>query len=568
VLEERYLRRDKNGNVNESPLEMFHRVAKHVAVAEKKYGGLAFFNKWQERFFLAMKNFHFMPNSPVLMNAGTTEGQLCACFVLPIENDWEKVYRTLYHTARIHRSGGGTGFNFSDVFSNEDEETLHPLRVMELFNSLTENIKQSGKRRGANMGVLNDDHPAIFEFVSCKADDFSFRNFNISVAVSDAFMTAVMNDSAWELRDPQSGIAVKKIRARDLWDKIILQAWNTGDPGLIFIDAINKMNPVPSLGKIRSTNPCGEVPLMNYEPCVLGSVNLAEMIKKNDGKFYPDYELLAETIQTGIRFLDNVIEVNDFLIPEINRIANANRKIGLGVMGWAEMLIKMDIPYASEKALKLAAQLMDFIKYEAEKVSAALAGERGNFPNYERSIFAGSGIKRRNATLLSIAPTGTISIIAGSSPSIEPLFALSLTRKNILSGKVITEINPVVIDYLKKKEVYTEEIHDLVKRQGSVINATGIEKKIKTVLATALETGYRWHIEHQAIFQQYTDNAVSKTINLHNDATREDIEKAYFIAWEKNCKGITVYRNGSKRTQVMYSGVEIDESNACKICVG
>jgi ribonucleoside-diphosphate reductase alpha chain len=566
VLEDRYLLKDDQGVPVETPDELLRRVAKHIASAEMNFGPNHEPGKWEERFYEMMRDFLFLPNSPVLMNAGTSEGQMCACFVLPVDNNWEHIYRTLYHTALIHKSGGGTGFNFSAVYSH-DEANKNPLDVMQLFNQLTENIKQAGRRRGANMGILNDNHPLIMDFVSCKDDDVSFRNFNISIGVSDEFMTAVMNNNGWELREPHSGKVVKKVKARDLWDKIVDGAWRTGDPGLIFLDAINKRNPVPGMGRIVTTNPCGEVPLHPYEPCVLGSINLSRLMKEVHGRMLPDYNLIAETVDTAVRFLDNVIEVNDFLIPEIHNTARGNRKIGLGVMGWAEMLVKMEVPYSSERAFKLAEEVMSFIRAEADAASARLAGERGNFPNYDKSIFHKQGVPRRNATVLSIAPTGTISIIGGTSASIEPLYALSITRQNILSGKKIIDINPVVIELLKRKNVFTDGILSSIKRDGTLENYEKLEKRLRSVLATALEINYDCHIAHQAVFQKYTDNAVSKTINLHNDATVKDIEKAYFIAWERNCKGITVYRDGSKSMQVLYKGTEILEVNACEVCV-
>ena len=571
VLKSRYLLRDEKGKIAETPEGLFHRVARHVASAEILFNKKADSIFWEKRYYSLMSDLLFLPNSPTLMNAGTAMNQLSACFVLPVDDSIESIFETLKDTALIQKSGGGTGFNFSNIRPKNDYvvntggDASGPVSFMKIFDAATENIKQGGKRRGANMGILNVTHPDIEEFVLSKAEGEILNNFNISVGVSDKFMRAVKNNSEWKLIHQDTGKIAKKIKAKKLWNLIIQNAWKTGDPGLIFLDTINKTNPTPVIGKIECTNPCGEVPLLPYEPCNLGSINLSLMVKK--GKI--DWKLLEETIYTSVRFLDNIIEINNYMLPQIKSMAKGNRKIGLGVMGWAEMLIKLEIPYASDYAIFLAEKLMEFINAKSKEASSELSKERGIFPNWRKSIFY-SNQPLRNATRTSIAPTGTISIIANTSSSIEPLFALALSRKNVLKNQTLSEVNEFFVSYLKKKNLFSAEIIRHVQKEGTISRFTSVTQEVKELFRTAHEIDYNWHIRHQIAFQKHTDNAVSKTINLPNNATIEDVERAYFSAWRLKAKGITIYREGSKSSQVLNKGIsvknDIHRTPTCKIC--
>ncbi|MBC9795797.1 adenosylcobalamin-dependent ribonucleoside-diphosphate reductase [Sinomicrobium weinanense] len=551
ILEERYLLRDPDGKVMETPEEMFRRVSEWIAGTERNNR-----EYWEARFFRMMNNLEFLPNSPTLMNAGLPGGQLSACFVLPVEDSLDAIFTSLKNAALIHQSGGGTGYNFSRLrpkgalVSTSKGFSSGPVAFMKIYDAATEHVKQGGKRRGANMGILNVDHPDIEEFISVKTDRVSLRNFNISVGITDRFMAAVEKDLSWGLKDPRTGRAVRNIPAKKLWDQITGTAWATGDPGLIFLDSINRDNPTPGLGEIRSTNPCGEVPLLDYESCNLGSVNLSKMVTAHGGNYEIDFNRLAETVHAAIRFLDNVIHANHYLLPQIKSISLKNRKIGLGLMGWAELLMLMEIPYASTGAVKLAEKLMAFVRKESYKASASLAEERGCFPSWTESRFYPDQ-KMRNATCNSIAPTGTISVIADTSYSIEPLYALAYRRVGILGGKSQQELNKVFKTKISRMGYWSEHLENTVLQTGSIQKIQGIPEQVKNIFKTSLDIPWEFHLQHQRAFQTFTDNSVSKTINLPAEAGAGDISDVYMTAWKYGLKGITIYRDGSKEKQVL-----------------
>jgi ribonucleoside-diphosphate reductase alpha chain len=555
VLERRYLLKDDRGNVIETPSQMFRRVAKAVASADRLYRKDADVKRTEDEFYHVMANLEFLPNSPTLMNAGTEIGQLSACFVLPVYDSIDAIFDALKSMALIHKSGGGTGFSFSrlrpagDLVKSTKGVASGPVSFMRIFDVATDVIKQGGKRRGANMGILRVDHPDIIEFITAKEKEGVLANFNVSVGVTDAFMKALKNDEEYDLINPRTGKAEKKLRARDVFDLIVTMAWRTGDPGIIFLDEINRHNPTPHVGIIESTNPCGEVPLLPYESCNLGSINLSKMVK--DGKV--DWDKLRETVRTAVHFLDNVIDVNNYPLPEIEKNTKANRKIGLGVMGFAELLIELNIPYDSEKAVAAAEKIMKFISEEARKMSVELAEERGSFPNFKGSIWEKKGYERmRNATLTTIAPTGSISIIANTSSGIEPLFAVSFVR-NVM-GTQLFEVNPIFERIAKERGFYSTELLTLIAKTGSVKGVRGVPEDVQRLFVTALDIAPEWHVKMQAAFQKHTDNAVAKTVNLPHEATLEDVRKVFMLAHDLKCKGITVYRYGSKREQVLYVG--------------
>ena len=548
LLEARYLRKTE---ITETPDELFQRVAKHLIAIEG-----ADRDSWFDHFYGLMRNLEFLPNSPTLMNASMPEGQLSACFVLPVPDDLKGIFTTLKNAALIHHSGGGTGYNFSklrpmdDIITSSEGSSAGPIAFMKIYDTATEHVKQAGKRRGANMGILNIDHPDIEAFIISKTDGASIQNFNISVGITDAFMNALKRDSDWELINPRTKKVSKTLKAKDLWDSIVEQAQKIGDPGLIFLDTINKHNPLPKQGRIESTNPCGEVPLLDLESCNLGSINLTKMVKGATDDVEIDWEKLEETVTVAIRFLDNVVSINHYLLPEIKQITLNNRKIGLGVMGWAELLIMLGIPYASDEAVAFGEKLMQFIQEKSYEASGSLAEERGTFPSWEESVHA-PNTPLRNPTCNSIAPTGSISVIANTSYSIEPLYALSYKRFEIIGGQTQTEINSVFTDKMKKLGLWTEEIQAEAISKGSIQHLTSVPKEIKKLFKTSMEIPWKYHLLHQQAFQKYTDNAVSKTINLAEETTAEEISKIYRTAWEYNLKGITVYRNGSKASQVL-----------------
>lgn len=585
VLEKRYLKRDKNGNCIETPQDMFRRVADTIASGDLEFGKTSKdVQNLSDRFYNAITHRYFMPNSPTLMNAGRDLGQLAACFVLPIDDSLESIFETIKNTALIHQSGGGTGFSFSrlrpknSVVRSTMGVSSGPVSFMEVFNAATEAVKQGGTRRGANMGILRVDHPDIIEFINCKSDNNKLNNFNISVAITDKFMEAYLNGKDYDLINPQNNEIVGRMDAGAVFDLIIDSAWKNGEPGIVFIDKMNKDNPTPQIGKIESTNPCGEVPLLPYEACNLGSINLGLMVKEQDGEFVVDWDLLEKTVRTAMRFLDNVIVVNNYPLPQISEMVQNNRKIGLGVMGWADMLMQMGIAYNSEEGTSLATDVMSFIDYVSKTESVELAKERGCFNNFKGSVyedshyfakkFAGKTSHKvndkmwaqldkdvqkyglRNATTTCIAPTGTISMIAGASGGIEPLFGLVFSRL-IMDGTELLEVNPVFEKYMKTHGLYTENLMNKIAKCGSVAHIEELPDEVKRIFVTAHDISPYWHVKMQAAFQQFTDNAVSKTVNFIESATREDIKKTYILAYKNNLKGITVYRNNSRQFQPM-----------------
>ena len=585
VLEKRYLKRDKDGNCVETPADMFRRVASTIAAGDLKFGkSQSDVDALTERFYKMITNRYFMPNSPTLMNAGRELGQLAACFVLPVEDSLEGIFETVKNTALIHKSGGGTGFSFSrlrpknSVVRSTMGVSSGPVSFMEVFNAATEAVKQGGTRRGANMGILRVDHPDILDFINCKSDNNKLNNFNISVAITDKFMEALKAGTDYDLINPQNNTVAGRLSAKKVFDMIVDGAWRNGEPGIIYIDKMNADNPTPLIGQIESTNPCGEVPLLAYEACNLGSINLGMMVDETPEGNKINWQRLADTTRTAIRFLDNVIEVNNYPLPKISEMVRNNRKIGLGVMGWADMLMKMGLSYASEEGTKLGAQVMEFIDYESKCESIELSKERGRFNNFSGSVYdhkkfltnkyrgksAGmisdeqwadldSQIEKfgiRNATTTCIAPTGTISMIASASGGVEPLFGLVFSRL-IMDGTEMLEINPIFKDYMIKKGLYSEDLMKEIAKTGSVAHVAGISDEIKHIFVTAHDVSPYWHVKMQAAFQLHTDNAVSKTVNFEEHATRQDIEEAYILAYENNLKGITVYRNNSRQFQPM-----------------
>lgn len=560
VLKKRYLLKNDNQNIIETPSELFRRVAVHISQAEENFKSKFTTQEVEERFYQMMRNLEFMPNSPTLMNAGTSLGQLSACFVIPVGDSIEGIFDALRNMAKIHQTGGGTGFSFSnlrpegDLVSSTKGAASGPVSFMSIFDKATGVIVQGGRRRGANMGILRCDHPDIIDFIGAKIEKDRFPNFNLSVGATDKFMQAVKENKEFDLINPKSKRTARKVKARPIFDLIVNAAWRTGDPGLVFLDEINRRNPTPQIGQIEATNPCGELPLLPYESCNLASVNLAKMVNGNS----LDWQKLKDSIIWGVRFLDDVIEVNKFPLTQIKEITFANRKIGLGVMGFADMLIRLGIPYNSKEAINFAERLMSFIHKESLNASIALAKERGVFPNFKRSIYVKNNLKLRNATVNTIAPTGTISIIAGCSSGIEPLFAISFIR-NVLSGTKLFEINPIFEEVAKKRGIYDKEILAKISQYGSLQNIEGIPKDIKKIFVTAFNVTPQQHLQVQAAFQRYTDNSVSKTINLPSDATVEDVRKVYLMAHKLRCKGITIYRYGSKEEQVL--SFDFRESN-------
>ncbi len=567
VLQKRYLRKSLDGKLSETPRDLFWRVASAIAAEEGKYERSSREPEALARdFYDLMTGWKFLPNSPTLMNAGTDLGQLSACFVLPVGDSIEEIFDAVKYAAMIHKSGGGTGFSFSRLRPKESRVgstggvASGPVSFLRIFNTATEQIKQGGTRRGANMGILRVDHPDILDFIRAKEKEGEFNNFNLSVGLTEAFMQAVEKDEHYDLRAPNTGEVVDRLRARDVFDLLVKKAWQSGDPGIVFLDRINRDNPTPDQGEIESTNPCGEQPLLPFEACNLGSINLAcfylpghndDADPARDGI---DWAELRRVVHLSVRFLDNVIDASLFPLPRIAETVRKNRKIGLGVMGFADLLFELGVPYNSREGIALAERVMGFVQEEGHKASAELAKERGPFPAYPASTYAKA--KKgpyRNATVTTIAPTGTLSIIAGCSSGVEPLFALCFTR-NILDGERLVEVNPYFEAALAATGLASHELMDSVVAKGSIQDMDFLPAKLRKVFVTAMDIEPVWHLRMQAAFQRHTDNAVSKTVNLSNTATEQDIFDIYWLAYKEGCKGVTVYRDGCKSIQVLATG--------------
>ncbi|MCL5036644.1 MAG: adenosylcobalamin-dependent ribonucleoside-diphosphate reductase [Chloroflexi bacterium] len=576
VLEKRYLRKDENGRIIEDPAGMFRRVAKAIASADEIFSAKCRVKETEEIFYSMMEELLFLPNSPTLMNAGTPMRQLSACFVIPVEDSIEKIFDAVKYMALIHQSGGGTGFSFSklrprnDMVRSTGGVASGPVSFMRVFDMATDVVKQGGRRRGANMGILRVDHPDILEFIDAKRDPELLPNFNVSVAVTDKFMKALALGEVFDLVNPRNCEKQGALPAEEIFERIVTAAWSGGDPGLIFLDRINRDNPTPALGYIDATNPCGEQPLLPFESCNLGSLNLALMTSGAQ----PDWELIRKITRQAVHFLDNVIEKNSFPLEIINEKTRLTRKIGLGVMGFADMLIKLGVPYASNAALSLGKDIMMVISEEALKTSIELAKQRGPFSAYKGSVPEEKGVPPlRNATRTTIAPTGSISIVAGVSSGIEPIFAVSMVRR-ILEGEAMPEFHPLFLHAAKKGGFDSPDILEKVMETGMPGKIESIPDETRRLFATAMEIEPSWHIRMQAAFQEFVDNGVSKTVNLPESSPPSLVRDIYLLAHQLDVKGVTVYRYGSKPEQVLYLGEKkkqkdlnnYDNPADCRIC--
>jgi len=572
VLRERYLMR-QGGEVVETPEEMCWRVALTIASGEARYGrSEAAVREVAAAFYDIMIEGDFLPNSPTLMNAGKDNGlQFSACYVLPVGDSMEEIFDSVKAAAIIHKSGGGTGFAFSrlrpkdDIVASTGGRASGPVSFLRVFNSATEAVKQGGTRRGANMGILRVDHPDILEFIDCKLDG-GITNFNISVAATDRFMDALASGGEYDLINPHTGAVTDRLSAKEVFDRIVRAAWRTGDPGMVFIDRINASpaNPTPEIGVVEATNPCGEQPLLPNEACNLGSLNVSKFARRNDeGEWSLDWDEMERVVRLAVRFLDDVIEMNPYPLPQIDATVKANRRIGLGIMGWADLLFTMGIPYDSQEATDLGNQLMAFVKEKSHDQSAKLAEERGPFPNWDHSIYKNHR-PMRNSTVTTIAPTGTISMIAGCSSGVEPIFALAFEHrvKQPDGERVLTFVNETFERIAKEQGFYSDALMQEIVKRGSLHGIRGLPERASEVFKTSHEIGFEWHVRHQAAFQRSTDNGVSKTINLPNSASEEDVARAYRLAWELGCLGITVFRDGCKGEQVLNVGVSAKKSKS------
>ncbi|HIZ20977.1 MAG TPA: vitamin B12-dependent ribonucleotide reductase [Firmicutes bacterium] len=556
VLERRYLIRGEDGKPTETVEDLFRRVARAIAAPDKNYNPKADLIGLENEFYDMMTDLEFLPNSPTLMNAGRPLGQLSACFVLPVPDSMEEIFEAIKQAALIHKSGGGTGFSFSrlrpsgSTVNSTGGVASGPVSFMRVFNMATEAVKQGGTRRGANMGILRVDHPDILQFIDCKADNADITNFNISVGITEKFMNAVEAGEEYDLVDPSTGKVTGKLNAKEVFDKIVHSAWRNGEPGIIFLDRLNRDNVVPSQGEIESTNPCGEQPLLPYESCNLGSINLVKMLKfGKDGEAAIDWSKLAATVEKAVHFLDNVIDANRYPLEIIDHTTKQTRKIGLGIMGWADMLLYLGIPYNSEEAVGLADKLMDFITTTGRKASAALAKVRGPFPLFGESIYK-DGEPLRNATVTTIAPTGTLSIIAGVSSGVEPVFSYVYIR-SVMDRTEMLEVNPVLRALLEKEGLCSDERLRRIAEEGTIAHMEDIPAEIRRVFVAAHDISPLYHIKMQAAFQNHTDNAVSKTVNFPHEATEQDVAEVYTLAFRLGCKGVTSYRDGSREVQVL-----------------
>ena len=556
VLERRYLAKDDGGKPVETVEGLFRRVARAIAASDLQYKPEADVAALEEEFYRMMTELEFLPNSPTLMNAGRPLGQLSACFVLPVADSMEDIFEAIQQAALIHKSGGGTGFSFSrlraagSTVNSTGGVASGPISFMRVFNMATEAVKQGGTRRGANMGILRVDHPDILDFINCKADNADITNFNISVGITEAFMKAVEKGEDYDLIEPSTKKAVGRLNAKEVFDKIVYAAWRNGEPGIIFLDRLNRDNVVPAQGEIESTNPCGEQPLLPYESCNLGSINLVKMIEKGgDGRYAINWNKLADTIGRAVHFLDNVIDANQYPLPQIDFTTKQTRKIGLGIMGWADMLLYLGIPYNSDEAVKLADKLMGFITTTGRSASARLARERGPFPLFHESIYK-DGEPLRNATVTTIAPTGTLSILAGVSSGVEPVFAYVYIR-SVMDRTEMLEVSPVLKEKLTERGLYSDELMRRIAEEGTIAHMEEIPEDIRRVFVSAHDISPLYHTKMQAAFQAHTDNAVSKTVNFPNSATKEEVAEVYILAYRLGCKGVTIYRDGSREIQVL-----------------